>query len=60
MDRVDSPQTPYTASCTWCGQLLTRDGETALMTVAPGEIAVSDPHRCPSPPAENPADRQVS
>jgi hypothetical protein len=57
MDRVDSTQHPYAASCTWCGQLLTRDGGTALMTVAPGEIAVSDPHRCSSSPEEDSTDR---
>ena len=54
---MDSTQHPYAASCTWCGQLLTRDGGSALMTVAPGEIAVSDPHRCSSSPEEDSTDR---
>jgi hypothetical protein len=54
---MDFTQTPYTATCTWCGQLLTRDGETALMYVTPGEFAVSDPHHCPSPRDADPSDR---
>jgi hypothetical protein len=55
---VDFTQTPHTASCPWCGQLLTRDDETALMCVAPGElIVVSDPHHCPSSGGANSADR---
>ncbi|MCU1603878.1 MAG: hypothetical protein JWP46_343 [Modestobacter sp.] len=56
---MDSPQTPYTASCTWCGQLLTRDGETALMCVVPGEFAVSDPHHCSSSRDADSSDRWV-
>jgi len=54
---VDLPQTPYTGTCPWCGQLLTRDNESALMTVAPGELFVaSDPHRCPSSQTTDSAD----
>lgn len=45
-DLTEWNPSPFTASCPYCRQLLTRGDESALMCLAPGETAVSDPHQC--------------